>query len=582
MTYITNITNVVITDVGTFYEGNTLHGTVSLTLHNASGTSVIAREHLNVKIFNNLGYVVKYDSMYVETITLNPGQWAYNVIINWSVELGTEGTGFYIKIESSDNSIYFANSTTFNIVRILSSEKKILLYGFRVSDNPGLIPTDIWAPVIDHTNRSLNVYVPSGTVVTALKPYYYPSYAATSVPLTGVADDFTFPVSYTITAEDGSNNDYEVTVVITETVGVPNLFIYDNDITRVSPLELERGRVVKFYVLISNSGSLTSLADTLHIRFHDSEDLYVDDLPDIEILPIDFNEDRLVSGEYTIPDDVPLGSSIDYMLTFQLVSSIVSRHFLVSKWNTESQTIVYNKNSKAFIRESIVRSKMYARINKNLYSLKENTYGDFYLHTDLILDGEILMYGREFEPSITFVINKFAFEKVFDNIVAQVGSIGVKQVEYWTDKQYSKHIWPIDPLSQVQTRPWIDPEYREDRWYFPVHNELLFHTYNTEGSQDDQSTVVISEAIPITIPATGKISINDVEYVYTSFTGSTFTLFEATGIIIPPDSIVTVIDDDSVPTREMRGMYLKVKITFKAKYKFTLKNILTEFRPSNI
>jgi hypothetical protein len=579
MNYIENINTVVITDVGIYYENNTLHGTAHVNHYNNTGATVMSVASINVFIYDNLGYVKRFDHMMGSPISIAAGQRAYEVI-NWSVQLVEAGTGYYIKIASSDNSAIYSNSSTFNIIRVLSSEKKILSFGFMVADNPGIIPADIWG-TINYSTNEISVSVPTGTVITALKPYYTLSYAAIAIPLTGVVDDFSFPVSYTITAENGTSNIFSATVIVTAIVGVPNLFIYDNEVTRVSPLELERGKKVKFYVLISNSGSITSPADVLHITFHDSESIYTHNLDDIAIEPVAYNSDILKFGEYTIPDDVPLGSSIDYMLTFQLVSSVVSRHFIVARWNTESQTIVYNKNSKAFIRESIVVSKMYARINKSLYTLKDKTYGTFYLHTDLLPDGEILMYDQEFEPSITFVINKFAFEKVFDNITAQVGSVGIKQIEYWTDKQYSKHIWPANPLSQVQTRPWIDPEYKEDRWYFPIHNELLFHTYGTVGSQDNLSTVLVNEPIALTIPAAGKIIINDVEYSYSSFTASTFTLSIATGVIIPADSIVTVINDDSVPTREMRGMYLKVKITFKAKYKFALKNILTEFRPSN-
>lgn len=66
--------------------------------------------------------------------------------------------------------------------------------------------------VIDGVNISL--IVPLNTNVTALVPTIATSAKATVSPATGIAQNFTNPVSYTVTAEDGSTQTYNVTVVI--------------------------------------------------------------------------------------------------------------------------------------------------------------------------------------------------------------------------------------------------------------------------------------------------------------------------------------------------------------------------------
>ena len=65
---------------------------------------------------------------------------------------------------------------------------------------------------VDNTNDVVNLTVPSGTDVTNLTPTITVSDNATISPNSGVAQDFTNPVTYTVTAQDGSMQDYTVTV----------------------------------------------------------------------------------------------------------------------------------------------------------------------------------------------------------------------------------------------------------------------------------------------------------------------------------------------------------------------------------
>ncbi|MBN1314356.1 MAG: putative Ig domain-containing protein [Anaerolineales bacterium] len=83
-----------------------------------------------------------------------------------------------------------------------SSEKAIITF---------TIPTG--TTVINEAAKTITVTVPFGTAVTALIPTITVSPNATVSPLSGVAQDFTNPVTYTVTAEDSSTQNYLVTVV---------------------------------------------------------------------------------------------------------------------------------------------------------------------------------------------------------------------------------------------------------------------------------------------------------------------------------------------------------------------------------
>lgn len=84
-----------------------------------------------------------------------------------------------------------------------SSEKAITAFSFTNPQANG---------VINETNKTIAVNVPFGTDVTSLTPTITVSGFATVSPNSGVAQDFTSPVTYTVTAQDGTNQPYVVTV----------------------------------------------------------------------------------------------------------------------------------------------------------------------------------------------------------------------------------------------------------------------------------------------------------------------------------------------------------------------------------
>jgi eukaryotic-like serine/threonine-protein kinase len=89
---------------------------------------------------------------------------------------------------------------------IPSSEKYITSFKFAAGDNTGITTTGFRVLI---SNDSIFIKVPSGTAIKSLVPAI--SFKGVSiVPSTGTAQDFTDPVHYTITAEDGSTKTYIV------------------------------------------------------------------------------------------------------------------------------------------------------------------------------------------------------------------------------------------------------------------------------------------------------------------------------------------------------------------------------------
>lgn len=78
--------------------------------------------------------------------------------------------------------------------------------GFRVGDAVG---------EIDEASKTITVTVPAGTDVTKLVPRISIPVYATISPKSGIETDFTSPVVYTVTADDGvTTSQYTVTVTV--------------------------------------------------------------------------------------------------------------------------------------------------------------------------------------------------------------------------------------------------------------------------------------------------------------------------------------------------------------------------------
>lgn len=96
----------------------------------------------------------------------------------------------------------------------LSSDKVITSFVFRQSDNSAYILSDITGSVGTDT---IYISFPAGTNNTDLKPTIV-IYGKSVSPLSGVNRNFSQPVTYTVTAEDGSTKTYTVKPVFQRTV----------------------------------------------------------------------------------------------------------------------------------------------------------------------------------------------------------------------------------------------------------------------------------------------------------------------------------------------------------------------------
>gem|GEM_PF-6464281 len=91
------------------------------------------------------------------------------------------------------------------------SAKTIVRFDFPLPDGLGGVTTVYGT--IDEANRTVSVLVPYGTDVTSLTPEVYYGGASVS-PGFGVTQDFSSPVTYTVTALDGTTTQYVVTVSV--------------------------------------------------------------------------------------------------------------------------------------------------------------------------------------------------------------------------------------------------------------------------------------------------------------------------------------------------------------------------------
>jgi hypothetical protein len=102
-----------------------------------------------------------------------------------------------------------ASNITGNTVTTIPSSDKLINSFVFASLNP---ESD---GAIDNTNYAVNLLVPDDIDLTSLTPTIMISNGATISPNSGTAEDFTNPITYTVTAQDGSTQNYTVTVTTT-------------------------------------------------------------------------------------------------------------------------------------------------------------------------------------------------------------------------------------------------------------------------------------------------------------------------------------------------------------------------------
>ena len=74
---------------------------------------------------------------------------------------------------------------------------------------------------IDQTTFTITINVPSGTNVKKLKPIIVASPGAVVRPESLVEQDFSSPVTYGVIQQDGTSQEYKVTVIVEAPVQIP-------------------------------------------------------------------------------------------------------------------------------------------------------------------------------------------------------------------------------------------------------------------------------------------------------------------------------------------------------------------------
>jgi methionine-rich copper-binding protein CopC len=196
--------------------------TDTLTITGSSGT------HVEIALSFE---VTKPDDpqKYVLTVTNGTGGGSYEAAETVSITANAAPDGQIFDAWTSADGVTFANAnsvtTTFSMpakdVTVTATYKKAPatandITSFTINDAVG---------TIDGT--TIAVEVPAGTDVTALAPAIEISAGASVSPASGAAQDFTNPRTYTVTAEDGTEKTYTVTVTV---ASVADGWVYEDGV----------------------------------------------------------------------------------------------------------------------------------------------------------------------------------------------------------------------------------------------------------------------------------------------------------------------------------------------------------------
>lgn len=167
--------------------------------------------------------------------------------VNINVPFGTAVTSLTPTITHSGASISpasgvpvdFTNDVTYTITGADASTE-IYTVSVKVAANPAKSITafNFTSPAatesINNTLHTITVTVPYGTDVTSLSPTI--TYTGASIsPLSEVAQNFTNPVTYTVTAADNSVQNYTVTVIVEAASSNANLSTLTTSVGTLSP-----------------------------------------------------------------------------------------------------------------------------------------------------------------------------------------------------------------------------------------------------------------------------------------------------------------------------------------------------------
>ncbi len=169
---------------------------------------------------------------------------------DWAASAGTTAENSEWEVHDQD---YIANLGTHSTT--LSSAAEILTF---------TLPEQTGAATINSTNGTVSIEVLYGTNATALTPTITVSAGATINPASGVAQNFTSPVTYTVTAQDGTTTKvWTVTVTVASTPSNKADILSFNIPSQISSVIDAQGATVS--VVMPAGTNLTSLTPTITV-----------------------------------------------------------------------------------------------------------------------------------------------------------------------------------------------------------------------------------------------------------------------------------------------------------------------------
>lgn len=167
---------------------------LSFDLENETGPANI--DNTNHRVESEVVFLTYLNEL-APTFTLSEGATS----VPESGTIGDYSSEVTIMVTAQDGSN--TQDWTASVTRAPNSLADILLFSIPEAVNQG---------VIDWSNNTVDIKVPVGTDRTDLTPEFLISFGATSNPASGTAGDYSSPVTISVSAQDGSMEDWAVTV----------------------------------------------------------------------------------------------------------------------------------------------------------------------------------------------------------------------------------------------------------------------------------------------------------------------------------------------------------------------------------
>jgi hypothetical protein len=144
--------------------------------------------------------------------------------------------------------------------------------------------------------------VPAGTDLSSLVPTITISDHATVEPASGVAQNFTNPVTYRVTAQDGSRQDYTVSVSVAPAAPVYNVLASFKVGQTANAQILEGGKVLEAQVTVSAQAGANNQEVLLILALYDGDRTMVNMSYISRMIPAGGSES--FHAGFLLPDDV--------------------------------------------------------------------------------------------------------------------------------------------------------------------------------------------------------------------------------------------------------------------------------------